>query len=120
MDLHLEASSEVLLLSMGLTPTSDLLPMRDPRQDLCLAPCSLLSHPDNHTTEAILPRLVLTDPRRPGSLIRLRLPQPPHSRRIDRHIYPPGLLGLYLLELEEVAGRKTTVKLLVHPAAAAG
>ena len=119
MDLHLEASSEVLLLSMGLTPTSDL-PMQDPRQDLCLAPCSLLNYPDNHITEAILPRPVLTGPRRPGSLISLRLPQPPHSRRIDRHIYLPDLLGLCLLELEEVAGRETTVKLLVHPAAAEG
>jgi len=111
---RLEASSEVLLLSTGLTPTSHP-PMQDPRQDLCLAPYSLLSHLGNHITEAILPRLVLTDPRRPGFRTSLRLPRPLHSCRIDQHIYLPVLLGPYLLELEEVAGRETTVKLLVHP-----
>lgn len=42
-------------------------------------------------------------------------PLPLHSCRIDQHIYLPGLLGLYLLGLEEAVDRETTAKPLVHP-----
>ena len=92
--------------------------MRVPHQDSCLAPCSPLSRL-NHTIEAILPHLVLTDPHL-GSRISLHLPRLLPSYRTDRHICLPGLLGPYLLELEEVVGRETTVKLLVQPVVVEG
>jgi len=115
---HLEDSSEAPLQPMDSTPTSHLL-IQDPRQDSCLAPCSPPSHLRTHIIEAIIPHLVLTAPRHPGSRTspRLRLLLSP---RTGRHIYLPGPLVRCLLGLEEVVGGETTGKLPVYPTAVEG
>ena len=95
------------------------LPIQDPRQDSCLAPCTLPSHLRNHIIEVIPPHLVLTVPHHPGSRTnpRLRLLLSP---RTGRHIYPPGPLGRCLLGLEEVVGGEITGNPPVHPTAVEG
>lgn len=100
---------------MDLTPISHL-PMRDPRQDSSLAPCTLVSHLRNLIIEAILPHLVLTVPHRLGSRTSLR-PRPLHSHRTGRHTYLPVPRDLCLLGPEEVGDRETIVRPPAHPLA---
>lgn len=103
--LHLEGNSEAPLLSMGLTPIL-YLHMRDPHLGLSPAPFYL----PTHTVEHIHPYLAPTVPHHLDSctnLLRLR-----HSRKIDRRIYLPVLLDLFLLAVEEVVGRETLGSLL--------